>query len=73
MPCAQLVELVRSYCHNDFSEDVVKGNFVLIYELLDEVLDFGYPQVRGEVVVRPLCHPSPCLWGGGCRLSHFHT
>lgn len=41
----QLVDLVRAYCHGEFSEEVVKGNFVLIYELLDEVLDHGYPQV----------------------------
>ncbi|RMZ87794.1 hypothetical protein DV736_g4974, partial [Chaetothyriales sp. CBS 134916] len=27
-----------------FDEDAVKNNFVLIYELLDEILDFGYPQ-----------------------------
>jgi hypothetical protein len=43
----QLVDLVRAYCHGEFSEEVVKGNFVLIYELLDEVLDHGYPQVGG--------------------------
>ena len=24
----------------------IRDNFVLIYELLDEVMDFGYPQVR---------------------------
>ncbi|KAJ1841513.1 clathrin associated protein complex medium subunit, partial [Coemansia sp. RSA 2708] len=27
-----------------FDEEAVKNNFVLVYELLDEVLDFGYPQ-----------------------------
>ncbi|OAP57010.1 hypothetical protein AYL99_09122 [Fonsecaea erecta] len=27
-----------------FDEEAVKNNFVLIYELLDEILDFGYPQ-----------------------------
>ncbi|KAI9872681.1 MAG: hypothetical protein M1823_008110, partial [Watsoniomyces obsoletus] len=27
-----------------FDEDAVKNNFVLVYELLDEILDFGYPQ-----------------------------
>ncbi|KAJ1956341.1 clathrin associated protein complex medium subunit [Linderina pennispora] len=27
-----------------FDEEAVKNNFVLIYELLDEVLDYGYPQ-----------------------------
>ncbi|KAH0500439.1 AP-2 complex subunit mu [Microtus ochrogaster] len=26
------------------SEETIKNNFVLIYELLDEMLDFGYPQ-----------------------------
>ena len=26
------------------TEDNIKNNFVLIYELLDEVLDYGYPQ-----------------------------
>ncbi|EFN55621.1 hypothetical protein CHLNCDRAFT_35389 [Chlorella variabilis] len=43
---SRLVDLVRAYCQGEFSEDVVKGNFVLIYELLDEVLDHGYPQPR---------------------------
>ena len=28
------------------NEETVKNNFVVIYELLDEVLDFGYPQQR---------------------------
>ncbi|KAJ2713950.1 clathrin associated protein complex medium subunit [Coemansia spiralis] len=27
-----------------FDEEAVKSNFALVYELLDEVLDFGYPQ-----------------------------
>ncbi|KAF2425785.1 clathrin adaptor, mu subunit [Tothia fuscella] len=27
-----------------FDEEAVKNNFVLVYELLDEILDFGYPQ-----------------------------
>eukprot|EP00158_Paraphelidium_tribonemae_P001898 Partr_v1_DN24926_c0_g1_i2_m45207 putative intracellular protein transport-related protein len=27
-----------------FDEESVKSNFVLIYELLDEILDFGWPQ-----------------------------
>ena len=26
------------------SEENIKNNFVLIYELLDEILDFGHPQ-----------------------------
>ncbi|KAF2484701.1 Mu homology domain-containing protein [Neohortaea acidophila] len=27
-----------------FDEEAVKTNFVMVYELLDEILDFGYPQ-----------------------------
>lgn len=33
------------------SEENIKNNFVLIYELLDEILDFGYPQ-NTEVSIR---------------------
>lgn len=28
-----------------FAEDVIKSNFVVIYELVDEICDFGFPQV----------------------------
>ncbi|CEJ60305.1 Putative AP-2 complex subunit mu-1 [Penicillium brasilianum] len=39
----RLIVLGRSY-FGKFDEEAVKNNFVLIYELLDEILDFGYPQ-----------------------------
>ncbi|KAJ5463101.1 Clathrin adaptormu subunitC-terminal [Penicillium sp. IBT 31633x] len=39
----RLVMLGKSY-FGKFDEEAVKNNFVLIYELLDEILDFGYPQ-----------------------------
>mmetsp|Transcript_6019 Transcript_6019/g.20577 ORF Transcript_6019/g.20577 Transcript_6019/m.20577 type:complete len:427 (+) Transcript_6019:120-1400(+) len=39
-----LVFLFKSYFGGQFDEDAIKNNFVLIYELLDEVMDFGYPQ-----------------------------
>ena len=39
----RLVSIGKSY-FGKFDEDSVKSNFVLIYELLDEILDFGYPQ-----------------------------
>lgn len=42
---SRLVDLVKSYCNGDFNDEVIKSNFVLIYELLDEVMDFGFPQV----------------------------
>lgn len=41
--CYRFIALGRSYFIK-FDEESVKNNFVLIYELLDEILDFGYPQ-----------------------------
>ncbi|KAK5680762.1 clathrin associated protein complex medium subunit [Elasticomyces elasticus] len=39
----KLVSLGKSY-FGRFDEEAVKSNFVMVYELLDEILDFGYPQ-----------------------------
>ncbi|KAL1984721.1 hypothetical protein VTN96DRAFT_8754 [Rasamsonia emersonii] len=39
----RLIMLGRGY-FGKFDEEAVKNNFVLVYELLDEILDFGYPQ-----------------------------
>ena len=41
----QIVTLFRAYFGGDFSENSIKNNFVLIYELMDEILDYGIPQV----------------------------
>ncbi|KAJ6852143.1 putative AP-2 complex subunit mu [Iris pallida] len=40
----EAVQLFKSYFGGAFDEDAIKNNFVLIYELLDEIMDFGYPQ-----------------------------
>merc|ERR1712127_1000536 len=39
----RIVNVMQSY-FSKVSEENIKNNFVLIYELLDEILDFGYPQ-----------------------------
>lgn len=41
---AQIVTLFRAYFGGEFSELSIKNNFVLLYELMDEILDFGIPQ-----------------------------
>lgn len=43
----QLVDLFRSYFEGALNENSVKRNFVLIYELLEETMDFGFPQLTG--------------------------
>ena len=34
---------MQDYC-GLLSEEAVRKNFVLLYELLDEIIDYGYPQ-----------------------------
>lgn len=41
----QLITICKAYFGKEIDENVVKNHFVLIYELLDEVMDFGIPQV----------------------------
>lgn len=39
----EVVKVLKAY-FGDFTEESIRNNFVLIYELLDEVLDYGFPQ-----------------------------
>ena len=35
----------KAYFNGEFNEAIIRKNFALIYELLDEVMDFGYPEI----------------------------
>ena len=48
---SDLILLFKSY-FNTFDEDALRNNFVLIYELLDEVMDFGYPQILAPELLK---------------------
>ncbi|KZT70085.1 clathrin adaptor, mu subunit [Daedalea quercina L-15889] len=41
--CYRFISIAKSY-FGKVDEEAVKNNFVLIYELVDEICDFGYPQ-----------------------------
>uniref|UniRef100_A0A1A7XI15 Adaptor-related protein complex 4, mu 1 subunit n=2 Tax=Iconisemion striatum TaxID=60296 RepID=A0A1A7XI15_9TELE len=47
----RLTALVRDYC-GGLSEKSIQMNFALIYELLDEVLDYGYIQTTSSDVLK---------------------
>uniref|UniRef100_A0A7S0N9W6 MHD domain-containing protein n=1 Tax=Pyramimonas obovata TaxID=1411642 RepID=A0A7S0N9W6_9CHLO len=47
----QVTQLLKSY-FNKFDEESIRNNFVLIYELLDEVLDYGYPQILSPDILK---------------------
>ncbi|KAF8820909.1 mu1 adaptin [Cardiosporidium cionae] len=38
-------ELLSSYFGGKLTDNIVRKNFVLVYELLDEIVDGGYPQI----------------------------
>ncbi|OII72584.1 clathrin coat assembly protein AP50 [Cryptosporidium ubiquitum] len=40
----RIIKLVRDFC-GTVNEDSIRRNFILVYELIDEIIDFGYPQI----------------------------
>ncbi|KXZ55805.1 hypothetical protein GPECTOR_2g1355 [Gonium pectorale] len=49
-----LVSLFQSYFEGDLCESSIKSNFVLMYELLDEVMDYGLPQISDPSILKSL-------------------
>ena len=48
----QFLNICKAYFGCELNDATVKKNFVLIYELLDEVLDFGVPQITAPEVLK---------------------
>ena len=45
------VRVFSEYFH-DFQEESVRDNFVIVYELLDELMDFGFPQSTDSKILQ---------------------
>merc|ERR1712048_208582 len=41
---------------DDFSKEKIRSNFVLVYELFDEVMDHGYPQIVDSALLQQFIH-----------------
>lgn len=48
----QFLNICKAYFATELNDSVVRKNFVLIYELLDEVLDYGIPQITEPEVLK---------------------
>jgi AP-1 complex subunit mu len=46
-----LVEVFTEY-FKELEEESIRDNFVIIYELLDEMMDFGYPQTTESKILQ---------------------
>ncbi|XP_070562445.1 AP-1 complex subunit mu-1 [Ptychodera flava] len=49
-----LHKMVEVFCEyfKELEEESIRDNFVLIYELLDELIDFGYPQTTDSKILQ---------------------
>lgn len=50
----KLIAIFKAYFDGKVTEEDLKENFALVYELLDEILDFGYPQNLEPDVLKAL-------------------
>lgn len=47
----KVVEVFTEY-FKELEEESIRDNFVIIYELLDEMMDFGYPQTTESKILQ---------------------
>ena len=48
---SRLVDVFKEY-FGELEEESIRDNFVIIYELMDETMDFGYPQTTEAKILR---------------------
>ena len=53
----KVVEVFTEY-FKELEEESIRDNFVIIYELLDEMMDFGYPQTTESKILQEYVHQS---------------
>lgn len=51
MYLSRLVDVFKEY-FGELEEESIRDNFVIIYELMDETMDFGYPQTTEAKILR---------------------
>lgn len=54
----KISKIIKDFC-GILSEEVLRKNFVLIYEILDEVMDYGYPQLTSTELLKPFVLNEP--------------
>eukprot|EP00929_Paragymnodinium_shiwhaense_P087161 TRINITY_DN4743_c0_g2_i1.p1 TRINITY_DN4743_c0_g2~~TRINITY_DN4743_c0_g2_i1.p1 ORF type:complete len:430 (+),score=118.70 TRINITY_DN4743_c0_g2_i1:162-1451(+) len=48
----KMIDIFKAYFGGVFDENQIRRNFVLIYELLDEIIDYGYPQILEAEILK---------------------
>lgn len=60
----RIARVIKDYL-GILNEDSLRKNFVLVYELLDEVIDFGYPQNTSTEVLKSFIFNEPIVVDAG--------
>jgi len=47
----RLAKIIKDFC-GTLTEEAIRKNFILIYEILDEFMDFGYPQLTSTETIK---------------------
>lgn len=56
----RLMKVIRDHC-GVLSEESIRKNFVLIYEIIDEMIDYGYPQLSSTELIKPFVFTKPVI------------
>lgn len=64
----RVVKVFKDYC-GVLSEEAIRKNFILIYELLDEMIDFGYPQGTSTENLKAFVYNEPILVDSQRRIA----
>jgi AP-4 complex subunit mu-1 len=56
----RMMKVFRDYC-GVLNEESIRKNFVLIYEIIDEIIDYGHAQLVTTEQIRPLIVNEPIL------------
>src|ERR1700733_403050 len=72
----RLISVLVEY-FKELEEESIRDNFVVIYELLDEMMDFGYPQTTETKILQECVSPPMSYWRLNtynlCRLQIHYT
>jgi AP-4 complex subunit mu-1 len=55
-----MAKVFKDYC-GVLTEESIRKNFILIYELLEEIIDYGYPQVTSTELLKNCVHNEAVL------------
>jgi len=68
----RIASIIKDYC-GVLTEEAIRKNFMLVYELIDEIVDFGYPQITSSEDLKAFVKSIPVLVDTEKRSEFFTT